>query len=240
MCVHYEGKYEFPDKTFYQASSSDFNFTALPDTLDQHREHVNLKSNFTGDHTTVLKQLEAAEGEGDAEAAQPAEGEGEGEGGDNDESSEEDDAIKIPPKNFTELDRITWTVRAIENDCQIIPIGSIKLTPNHEVRRNEAFKGLTHDESLDLNNYLHFRSAQTAEKKKINEEDDAIFRHDFLESINDDPIKGSWSIQSNTTKTQTLIKSLFWPGYYAYLKNDTYGGVYIGTGIKNADLPFML
>jgi len=71
-------------------------------------------------------------------------------------------------------------------------------------------------------------------------EDDAIFRHDFLESINDDPIRGSWSIQPSTTKDSTLIKSLFWPGYFAYLKGTIYGGVYIGTGVKNADLPFML
>ena len=79
MCVHYEGKYEFPDKTFYSASSQDFEFKALPDTLDQHKEFVNLSTNFTGDSKTVLEKLEKAEGEGDEEAGEPVEGEGEGE-----------------------------------------------------------------------------------------------------------------------------------------------------------------
>ena len=30
-----------------------------------------------------------------------------------------------------ELDRLTTVVRAIENDCQICPVGSYKMTPEH-------------------------------------------------------------------------------------------------------------
>ena len=55
VCIHYEGKYEFPDKTFFWASSADYTFAALPDVLDQHREFVNVVGDFSGDHSKVLK-----------------------------------------------------------------------------------------------------------------------------------------------------------------------------------------
>jgi len=54
--------------------------------------------------------------------------------------------IKIPPKNFTELDRLAYVVRAVENDCSVAPVGAFKLTPTHELRYNDSFKGLALNE----------------------------------------------------------------------------------------------
>lgn len=34
----------------------------------------------------------------------------------------------------TELDRLTYVVRQIENDCQAVPKGAFKLTPCKELR----------------------------------------------------------------------------------------------------------
>lgn len=242
MAVDYEGKYEFPDKRFFFAHSSNFKFEQMPDPLDQHNEFVNLNTEFSGDSNKILEKLEPDEGEGEEPPPEePADGEGEGE--DNlEDTSSEDEAVKVPPKNYTELHRLVFTVRAIENDCQILPQGSVKLTPHHEVRRNEAFKGLCCDNAYELKSYIHFRSAQSEEKRNLNEQDDAIFRTDFLESIDNDCINGSWSIQPDTTGSQTVIKSLLWPGYIGYHKlySKQYGGIYLGDGIKNADLPFML
>ena len=245
--VFYEGKYEFPIKKFYWASNSDYKFEELPELLDQHTELINKYNStfFSGEPAQILENLEAPAGEGEgeppADGADDNEGEG-GEGAKDLDTESEDDEVKIPPKNFTELDRLAFTVFAIENDCQVVPIGSIKLTPLHEVRKNEAFKGLTHDDALLEESYLHFRSAQTKDKKDLNQKDDAIFRPDFIESIADDQIKGSWSVQYDTTKSFVSIKSLLWPGYVAFhkLKCKLFGGVYIGDGIKNVDLPFML
>ena len=58
-------------------------------------------------------------------------------------SESEDEAAKIVPVNLKEIDRVHYIVRAIENDCQIIPAGAFKLTTAHEVSRNESFRGLT-------------------------------------------------------------------------------------------------
>ena len=41
------------------------------------------------------------------------------------------------------------------------------MTSEHQVRRNEAFKGLDNSKALDLANYQHFRNAQTEEKRKL-------------------------------------------------------------------------
>lgn len=245
VAVFYEGKYEFPVKKFYWASNSDFKFAELPETLEQHTEHINKYNDFfTGDASKILENLEAPAGEGEGDA--PAEADNnEGEGDVNKElmdTESEDEEAKVPPKNMTELDRLSYVVMAIENDCQVVPVGSVKLTPLHEVRKNEAFKGLTSESAFLEESYLHFRSAQTKEKKELNQKDDAIFRPDFLESIAQDDIRGSWSVQPDTTKSQAIIKSLLWPGYFAYhrLRSKIFGGVYIGDGIKNVDLPFML
>ena len=43
----------------------------------------------------------------------------------------EEEEIKIPPKDLTELDRLAYVVFAIENDCSIAPVGSFKMTPTH-------------------------------------------------------------------------------------------------------------
>lgn len=66
------------------------------------------------------------EGEGEGAAPEKAEGDGEeGEGGKakdvNLSDLSEEEEIKIPPKDLTELDRLTYVVFAIENDCTLTP-----------------------------------------------------------------------------------------------------------------------
>lgn len=74
--------------------------------------------------------------------------------------SDEEDNKKVPPKNFTELDRLAYVVRAIDHDCSLVPVyihiyiyvflfdvilynayklGAFKLTPIHELRYNDTF-----------------------------------------------------------------------------------------------------
>jgi radial spoke head protein 9 len=114
-------------------------------------------SYFLGDPTRKLNVVAEGEGEG-AEGDAPADGEGaEGEEQEEDDKSEEEE-IKVPPKDLTELDRLKYVTLAIENDCQIAPVGAFKMTAQHQVRRNEAFKGLDSSSSTDLNCYLHFRN----------------------------------------------------------------------------------
>jgi len=48
-----------------------------------------------------------------------------------DSDASEDEEVKIPKRNQTEIDRLTSVVLAIENDCQICPKGAFKMTPDH-------------------------------------------------------------------------------------------------------------
>jgi len=133
-------------------------------------------------------------------------------------------------------------VLAIENDCTIAPAGAYKMTPNHEVKRNEAFRGLSQEKFLSLENYQHFRNVQTLTLKSELDKPSAPFNHRFLEPILDDFPKGLWSIQRDNTKTMAVIRNLLWPGWGFYHKTGSkkFGQMYIGDGLKNAELQFMI
>jgi radial spoke head protein 9 len=154
----------------------------------------------------------------------------------------EQEEIKVPPKELTELDRLKYVVLAIENDCQIAPVGSFKMTSQHQVRRNEAFKGLSAAQTLNLDNYVHFRNVQSESKKKALDEPSAPFNAKFLESIAGDQPKGCWNFQHDLSQQTVLGRSLMWSGFHFYHKHgqNKFGSVYIGDGLKNLELQFMI
>lgn len=141
---------------------------------------------------------------------------------------------------MTELDRLTFCVYAIENDCQICPVGSFKMTSEHQVRRNEAFQGLCHQSGQDICNYAHFRNVQSLEKKAALDEPAASFNSKFLEDAGEDQPKGTWTLQKRTDYIH--IRSLKWPGYMFFHKlgSNKFGGMYIGDGLKNLELHFIV
>lgn len=53
---------------------------------------------------------------------------------------------------------------------------------------------------------------------------------------------GSWSIQMERGNALVVLRSLLWPGltFYHAPRSKNYGYIYVGTGEKNMDLPFML
>ena len=69
-----------------------------------------------------------------------------------------------------------------------------------------------------------------------------IFTNDFLDDLTGDLPKGVWSVQTNYEKRNVSCRNLQWPGYFAYhrLKSGEFGSVYIGNGIKNIDVAFMI
>ena len=69
-----------------------------------------------------------------------------------------------------------------------------------------------------------------------------VFGFDFLDRIGKDKPSGSWSLQLDARQKTVSVRSLLWPGYFAFhrLGSDLFGGVYVGEGSKNVDLPFMI
>lgn len=167
----------------------------LPDLNEAHAEFINRdKSFFTGEPNRKL--IQPAEGEEAQEEQPPAEEEEqEGENKDANSDVSEAEEVKVPVKDLVEIDRVKFIVCAIENDCQIAPCGAFKMTAQHQLRRNEAFEGLSDQQALDLNNYVHFRNVQSALSKARLDEASAPFSKIFLESIKEDQPSGCWSFQ---------------------------------------------
>jgi radial spoke head protein 9 len=74
------------------------------------------------------------------------------------------------------------------------------------------------------------------------EDDLVIFSANFLDSISEDIPQGSWSMQIDNKVKNVTVRSLKWLGYFAFhkLNSNQFGSAYIGDGIKNIDLSFMI
>ena len=109
------------------------------------------------------------------------------------------------------------------------------------MRRNDLFEGLSNNEIDKFEKYAHFRPVENQVKKDKIAMNKAVFDFDFLDTLNDEPVKESWTITLDSSKSIANIRSIIWPGYYAYHKanTDEFGGVYIGYGIKIKDIQFM-
>ena len=223
--LYYKGNLEFPKKKYFFCSSSNFIFSQLPDIQPHHIQNFHkFNTYFIGNPDIILEKY------------------------DSDNYSNLDEELvgdsfkpKIKKKNMTETDRLSIVVRAIDRDCQVVPVGGFKMLPINELRRNDLFEGLNSEDLDKKEKYVHFRPVENQEKKDKIAMGKAIFDFEFLDSIVDDPIKDSWSIHVDSTKTTSTLRSLVWPGYFAFCKanSDQFGGVYIGYGIKNIDIPFM-
>lgn len=107
---------DFCTKKFYWCSSTNFNFASLPCVDKKHIPVLSAVNGlFTGEHDKILKESESKADQ---------------------EIYLEDDAIPIviKGKNTTELDRLSYVVNEIERQCHVVPEGSVKLTPLHEIR----------------------------------------------------------------------------------------------------------
>ena len=218
VALHYTGSKDFLRKEFFWCSSSNYIFAQLPAPVKAHDADFNkLQTYFTGEFDRIIIS-----------------------GGT--EGTVIDSDLILPPKHVTELDRLAWTVHQIEHDCQVVPQGAFKMTPLREVRRNEAFKGLKKDDVFAVEKYQHFRAVETKDKREQIERDEAVYNHNFLDDLSGDFPKHTWNIQKDTTGTSAIIRNQLWPGYYGYHRANSqiYGGLFIGYGIKNLDLPFML
>jgi len=141
-----------------------------------------------------------------------------------------------------EEDRLAAVIAEIDHDVMVVPRGAYVKAPTGDVNPGKHFDGLGPLEAIRLSNYQHFRKAERLYDKTILERANLDPSIDFMDSIEHDVPRGSWSVQQERGNGLVSIKSLLWPGYFFYHVPETrqYGSVYVGTGEKNMDLPFML
>eukprot|EP00397_Hematodinium_sp_SG-2012_P043001 GEMP01047689.1.p1 GENE.GEMP01047689.1~~GEMP01047689.1.p1 ORF type:complete len:277 (+),score=53.07 GEMP01047689.1:104-934(+) len=208
---------EFPVKQFYY-SIDDFQFSELSPVTDPNdlaTIYAERNTPFSGDPDLVIGAPEA-----------------EGEEGGVDEEK----------KNVVELHRVSQTVRDIDNDASVVPKGSYTLNENQQVVPAPDFYGLTHADALKLENYAHLRPPKSLEKLRVMARDDIEWRMSgFLDTLVQDLPRGAWAVRDEAG-SNVHLRSLVWPGYAAFHVPRTryFGGLYLGMGVKNYDLPFLL
>ncbi|MCQ2821557.1 MAG: hypothetical protein MJ252_30230 [archaeon] len=228
--LYYKDSPFFPKKKFFFCTNSKFVFSELPPIQNHHLPDFNMfNSYFIGNPDTILvKYDKGKENKGILQ--------------------EEEEMIEkgiynpnLKLKNLTEGDRLSFVVRTIDEDTSVVPIGGFKMLPIGELRRNDIFDGLSCEDLGKMEKYFHFRKTRNSEKKNLIDMGDAVFDFSFMDCLNEDEVKGAWSIKLSSDKTVSHIRSMLWPGYYAYHKanTDLFGGIYIGYGIKNKDFAFM-
>ncbi|XP_077972759.1 radial spoke head protein 9 homolog [Styela clava] len=157
--------------------------------------------------------------------------------GDGEDFTEEEVTIHLK-----EEDRLAAVISSIDEDAAIVPRGAFVRTPLGEVHTNRSFEGLSVTEAGKLSSYMHFREGQYHTKKTIKEKADLDPSIDFLDCIEEDIPRGSWSLKFERGSGLVCLRSLMWLGQTFYHVPDSrkYGRVYVGTGEKNLDIPFML
>lgn len=95
---------------------------------------------------------------------------------------------------------------------------------HNQVVPNRLFGGLAHPDKLE--SYVHAGRALEGPKGLGLAAD----------------VRGSWSVQSDSFRGVTVLRSLLWPGYAFFFDAHTlaWGGLYVGDGQPNTDLVFML
>ena len=175
QAINFKTHSEFPIKRFFWCTSQNWNFAELLPLKSEDQGYVErFNMYFSGEHDKVL--VEAAIDEGldeDSDSVVPG------------------DHEKLAPKNFTELDRLSYVVRSICHDCQSVPNGAFRLTPGRELTRNKSFEGLSIAQLKDIKSYSHFRPVELPEKKEMIDRGDALNNFDFFDPIEKDTPIGS-------------------------------------------------
>ncbi|CAG9472228.1 conserved Plasmodium protein, unknown function [Plasmodium vivax] len=155
-------------------------------------------------------------------------------------NKEEKSKKKERQSDITELERLSYVVRKIDEEAFIVPYNSVKITNNLEMK-NANFSGLNMMEALKLTSWVHFRYPKNLTYDKIKNYN-TFFLNNFLDSIKSDVPASMWHVKVNKQLSKISIMNCLYPGYVFYhlLNTPFYASVYIGNGIPNYDLPFLL
>ncbi|XP_072051566.1 radial spoke head protein 9 homolog [Amphiura filiformis] len=157
--------------------------------------------------------------------------------GEGDDATEEENTIMIK-----EEDRLAAIIAQVDEEVAVVPRAAYIKTPHGTVMKNRSFEGLAVAEAGKLHNYFHFREPLRLPQKSLLEKADLEKSIDFLDAIHEDIPNGSWSLKFERGSGLVTLQSQLWPGmaFYHVPHTPKFGYMYVGTGEKNKDLPFML
>ncbi|KAJ3312710.1 Radial spoke head protein 9 [Blyttiomyces sp. JEL0837] len=148
-----------------------------------------------------------------------------------------------PPKPLSEEKRLAGVIAQMNFEVQVVPRGAYYRDATLKLQINPMFTGVPSDELDQLTSYFHFREGFNVNTKTLAERatnfDETI---DVFETIAKDEPRGVWSVQAERGGSVALLRSMLWPGYVFY-HNPTpckWGAMYMGWGVKNTNIGFML
>ncbi|MBN3276191.1 RSPH9 protein, partial [Polyodon spathula] len=153
------------------------------------------------------------------------------------EAQEEEITVKIK-----EEQRLAAAISLIDKEAAVVPRGAYIKTPHGHVHTNRSFEGLSVSDAGKLSSYFHFAEPVHLKQKSLLEKADLDPSMDFMDSLENDIPKGSWSLQFEKGSSVLVLRSLLWGGltFFHIPMTPQHGYIYMGTGLKNIDLPFML
>merc|ERR1719384_1103664 len=162
-----------------------------------------------------------------------------------DQENKDDKAGDEPPKVeyvLTELDRLSWTISKVNDECVIVPQNSVILTSSKIIQKNKNFETLSRNAANKLDSYLHFRTPRDPYSVSKYRKATAMNETGFLDPITSDLPKGCWRLQAKKAGLEVSIKNLLWHGFeFKYNVGDSqYAQAYFGQGIRQNDLIFMI
>ena len=102
---------------------------------------------------------------------------------------------------------------------------------------------MNREQCLDKSNWFVLHDVPNdPEVKGLYERDEATFAENICDTVNNDYPRKAWSVNMDVTGTVATLKNHLWPGLIQYHRCHTniIGAVYIGDGICNSELPFMV
>jgi radial spoke head protein 9 len=160
------------------------------------------------------------------------------------EEEELDENGNPKPKKvkFSEGHLLAYTVNQIDHDTAVVPRGAFVVSPTHHVASSPLFAGLAGTDAASLASYLHFRPAEHPSRKHALTKSGVVPAMDFLDPCSEDSPTGVWSVRVDNGRGLAELRSLKWPGYFAYhlVGSSKYGAIYVGDGVENTSLQFML
>lgn len=132
------------------------------------------------------------------------------------EDEEDPKGVKVP-----ELEVLRARVDAIAAATSLAPTGAMVTDALNSVVPNKLFGGAPYPDKLEA--YSHRTSPPGGPTLASD-------------------LRGTWAVQHDPFRQVAICRSLLWPGYCFFYNGAelTWGGLYMGTGIRNNDLIWML
>lgn len=156
-----------------------------------------------------------------------------------DPAPEDEEGYEPPPAKYvTEVERIAVMVSTIDSECAMCPVGALIKKADYSVIKSPTFSGLEYTSAVSAGSYVFVNQPKATSVLS----DALTASSDFLKSCSDIVPKGALVCKFDEATSTVTWRSLLYPGFLAYstVGSAAFGYCYVGNGLKNTDIAFML